>query len=147
LPESLLLRSIVYLYICKYDEMDKVLNLFSQIYKPVYKDIDKILSSVNRPDRYFVMINDMMRLLRKTERARSKNPPMPYVVAQKIIREPDFQNTFTYIKKLIEERRRMNSLPASWRSSSVGQYSRKVLATRLNKAKQKAGRIVRNHLL
>ncbi len=27
LPESLLLRSIVYLYICKYDEMDKVLNL------------------------------------------------------------------------------------------------------------------------
>lgn len=147
LPESLLLRSIVYLYICKYDEMDKVLNLFSQIYKPVFKDIDRILDSVNRPDRYFVMINDMMRLLRKTEQARSKNPPMPYVVAQKIIREPDFQNTFAYIKKLIEERRRMNSLPSSWRSSSVGQYSRKVLTTRLNKAKQKAGRIVRNHLL
>ena len=38
-PESLLLRSIIYLYICKYDEMEKVLQLFSEIYAPVLRDI------------------------------------------------------------------------------------------------------------
>ena len=58
LPESLLLRSIVYLYICKYDEMDKTLNLFGRIYKPVYHNIEQIITTVNSSDKYFTMMND-----------------------------------------------------------------------------------------
>lgn len=147
LPESLLLRSIVYLYICKYDEMDKVLNLFSRIYKPVYDQIDKILDNVNKADRYFTMINDMMRINKSGKDKSKMSMPMPYIVAQKITREADFQNTFQYIRKLIEERKRIEKLPPQWQASSVGNYAKKVLATRLVKAKQKAGKIVRNHLL
>jgi tetratricopeptide (TPR) repeat protein len=147
LPESLLLRSIVYLYICKYDEMDKVLNLFSRIYKPVYEQIDKILDNVNKADRYFTMINDMMRISKSGKDRAKMSMPMPYIVAQKITREADFQNVFQYIRKLIEERKRIEKLPAQWQASSVGNYAKKVLATRLAKARQKAGKIVRNHLL
>ncbi len=146
LPESLLLRSIVYLYICKYDEMDKVLNLFQRIYKPVYDQIDKLIDNVRYPERYFTMMNDMMRM-NKEGRRKNMSTPMPYLVAQKIAREPDFQNTFQYIRKLIEERKRIDTLPASWQNASIGNYAKKVLNTRLKKAKQKAGKIVRNHLL
>lgn len=147
LPESLLLRSIVYLYICKYDEMDKVLNLFSRIYKPVYDQIDKVLENVNKADRYFSMMNDMMRVMKKGKENVKQSLPLPYIVAQKITREADFQNTFQYIRRLIEERKRIEKLPPQWQSSSVGNYAKKVLATRLVKAKQKAGKIVRNHLM
>ncbi len=147
LPESLLLRSIVYLYICKYDEMDKVLNLFNRIYKPVYDQIDKVLDNVNKSDRYFTMINDMMRINKSGKSSDKMSMPMPYLVAQKITREADFQNTFQYIRKLIEEKKRIEKLPAQWQASSVGSYAKKVLNTRLVKAKQKAGKIVRNHLL
>ncbi|MGE4131075.1 MAG: tetratricopeptide repeat protein [Bdellovibrionales bacterium] len=147
LPESLLLRSIVYLYICKYEEMDKVLNLFSRVYKPVSEQIDKILDNVNSADRYFTMINDMMRIAKSDKDRKKMSLPMPYIVAQKITREPDFQSAFQYIRKLIVERKRIERLPAAWQSASVGQYSKKVLATRLAKAKQKVGRIVRAHLL
>jgi len=147
MPESLLLRSIVYLYICKYDEMDKVLNLFSYIYKPVYKQIDKTLDTVNQPEKYFTMMNDMMKISKKNVDPKKMSFPIPYIVAQKITREADFQNVFQYIRRLLEERRRVNSIPGGWGSSAVGLYSKKVLATRLTKAKQKAGKIVRNHLL
>ncbi len=147
MPESLLLRAIVYLYICKYDEMDKVLNLFSQIYKPVYKQINKTLESVDKPERYFVMMNDMMKKSKGDKNFEKQNLPIPYLVAQKITREADFQNVFQYIRRLIEEKKRIQSLPGGWASTPVGQYSKKVLNTRLAKAKQKAGKIVRNHLL
>lgn len=147
LPESLLLRSIVYLYICKYDEMDKVLNLFNRIYKPVYDQIDRVLDNVNKSDRYFTMINDMMRINKSGKSSDKMSMPLPYLVAQKITREADFQNTFQYIRKLIEEKKRIEKLPVQWQNSSVGSYAKKVLNTRLVKAKQKAGKIVRNHLL
>lgn len=147
LPESLLLRSIVYLYICKYDEMDKVLNLFGHIYKPVYRQIDKTLETVNQPERYFTMMNDMMKVAKKGGNNGKMSFPIPYIVAQKISREADFQNSFQYIRRLLEERRRINSIGGGWANSAVGLYAKKVLNTRLTKAKQKAGKIVRNHLL
>jgi hypothetical protein len=147
LPESLLLRSFVYLYICKYEEMDKVLNLFTKIYKPVYDQVDKLLENVNNADRYFTIMNDMMRVAKAGPERNRTSLPMPYLVAQKIVREADFQNTFQYIRKLVEEKKRIERLPASWQSASVGQYAKKVLNTRLVKAKQKAGKIVRAHLL
>jgi len=146
LPESLLLRSIVYLYICKYDEMDKTLNLFSLIYKPVYKSIDQILNSNTSPEKLFNMMNDMMRLVNK-EGASKMSTPLPYVVATKISREADFQNSFQYIRKLLQEKRRIQSLPNGWQNQPVGQYARKVLNTRLAKAKQRAGKVVRAHLM
>ena len=146
LPESLLLRAIVYLYICKYDEMDKILDLFSRTYKPVYKSIDKILATVNDDNRYFNMMNDMMRMAKSPSKFDRGNAPMPYLVAQKISREADFQNAYQYIRNLMEERRRIDSLPASWRNGPLGQYSKKVLNTRLAKAKTRAGKIARQHL-
>lgn len=147
LPESLLLRGIVYLYICKYDEMDKTLGLFSRIYKPVYKQIDKTLETVNKPERYFAIMNDIMKLNRKGGDFDKSNLAIPYLVAQKISREADFQNSFQYIRKLVEEKKHLKSMPGVWQASAVGRYSRKVLDTRLAKAKDRAGKIVRNHLL
>jgi tetratricopeptide (TPR) repeat protein len=147
LPESLLLRSIVYLYICKYDEMDKTLNLFGRIYKPVFKSVDNLLNTVNSSEKYFTMMNDILKLERKNDDLAKKNTQIPYIVAQKITREADFQNNMNYIRRLIEEKRRIASLSGGWQNQPIGQYARKVINTRLQKAKQKIGRIVHDHLI
>ena len=145
LPESLLLRSIVYLYICKFDEVEKVLDLFSKLYKPVYARVDRMLDYKGSPEIYF---NLMVQVMNKREKGEvSDTSPMPYVVAQKISQEGDFQNSYNYIRKLLEERRIYNAQPASWRAGNIGRYSKKVLETRIKKAKAKAGRQVRYHLL
>lgn len=145
LPESLLLRAIVYLYICKFDEIEKVLDLFSEIYKPVYKKVDSLLDTKSDPSVYFNMMVKMM--IQKKKGEDTKSEPIPYVVAQRISQEGGFQKSYEYIRKLLEERRLYNSLPASWRSDNIGRYAKRVLETRLAKAKAKAGRQVRNHLL
>jgi tetratricopeptide (TPR) repeat protein len=147
MPESLLLRAIVYLYICKYDEMDKVLNLFSQIYKPVYKQINTTLEGVEKPEKYFNMMNDMMKMTKAGKVPEKMSTPIPYLVAQKITREADFQNVFQYIRRLLEEKKRVTTMAGGWGNTPVGQYAKKVLNTRLAKAKQKAGKIIRNHML
>jgi len=38
-PESLQLRAIIYLFICRYDEMEKVLTLYDRVYKPAEKRV------------------------------------------------------------------------------------------------------------
>ena len=147
LPESLLLRAIVYLYICKYDEMDKTLNLFSLIYKPVYKQVETTLATVTSAEKYFILMNDMIRLQKSDKNLNRMSLPIPYVVAQKISREADFQKAFQYIRRLIEEKKRIQNLPGGWQNTPIGQYARKVINTRLIKAKQRAGKVVHNHLI
>lgn len=147
LPESLLLRSIVYLYICKYDEMDKVLGLFNKIYKPVFVKIDKMLDQRPKPATYF---NEVVRVIRdfklNGEDMDKGKYQIPFLVVRRILQEGDFQNSYNYIKKLLEERRRIKAMPAEWKSSAIGKYSNRVLRTRLIKARERAGRQIRTHL-
>ncbi|MCB0349878.1 MAG: tetratricopeptide repeat protein [Bdellovibrionales bacterium] len=148
IPESLLLRSIVYLYICKYDEMDKVLNLFNKIYKPVYKNVTEYLKSSKNSVQYF---NDVILTMQAAEKPgfdpSSSKFVVPYLITQKISKEGDFQRSFQYIKKLIAERNRVRRMPASWRNSGIGKYALKTLDTRILKARAKAGRQIRAHMI
>lgn len=146
-PESLLLRAIVYLYICKYDEMEKVLDLFARTYKPVYHQIDGALKRTRNPAGYF---NTIARILRDykldSEKTVRTNYLLPYMVAQRISREGDFQSSYNYIRKLVVERRRIAAQPAAWRGSSIGRYATHVINTRITKAKEHAGREIKRHL-
>lgn len=147
LPESLLLRAIVYLYICKYDEMEKVLNLYNRIYKPVYKGIDRVLETYQDPVRYF---NEVVRVIlaykKQGEDLDKASFDIPFLVVRRVLKEGDFQTSYNYIKKLLDEKRILQSMPPQWRASALGKYSQKVLDTRLLKARQRAGRQIRFHL-
>ena len=147
LPESLLLRAIVYLYICKYEEMNKVLNLFGKIYKPVFQQVSHQLEANPNPTRFFNMMNDIIRMSKKGDAVAKMSLPIPYVVAQKITREADFQSSFQYIRQLLAERQRVMSIGGGWAGSPVGRYAIKILNTRIAKAKERSGKIVRNHLI
>lgn len=148
LPESLLLRSIVYLYICQYDEMEKVLNLFNKIYRPVYKNMTSYLKTVSNPVQYF---NDMVMAMLAAERAgfdpSSSKFAIPYLVIQKISKEGDFQRAFQYIKQLVAERKRVRALSPEWRGSAIGKFSTATLDRRIQKARAKAGRQIRAHMI
>lgn len=147
LPESLLLRSIVYLYICKYDEMEKVLNLFTSLYKPVYKDIVQMLNSGSDPVVYF---NEVIRGMRdyklQGDEINTSKYRIPFLATSKIAKEGDFRHSFRYIKNLLTELRIIRSQPPKWQASAIGKYSTKVVKTRLLKARQRAGRQIKAHL-
>lgn len=149
LPESLILRSIVYLYICKYDETEKVLNLFSRMYKPAYQKIDAMLrdSSVKASDYFNVEQKILIDYKKDPQMTLARSYAIPYVVANRISHEADFQRSYVYARMLAQERSIVDRLPAAWRGSPLGQYARKVLDTRLSKAHQHAGRQIHAHMI
>ena len=48
---------------------------------------------------------------------------------------------------LIEEENKMKKMPSSWKSSSVGQSSMKLVDRRLRAAKKKSGILIKGHLI
>ncbi|MEZ4872179.1 MAG: tetratricopeptide repeat protein [Bdellovibrionales bacterium] len=145
-PESLLLRSIIYLYICKYDEMEKVLQLFSKVYGPVLQSIKNVQKTNLSMEQLFDQVIDAQDYIKGNKEVRAWSNMVPYIVAKRIYYEGDFQRMRNYIDKLMSEKSRLNKMPDDWRSSAIGKYSAKVLETRLSKAKSKAGRIAKAHI-
>ena len=148
LPESLLLRAIVYLYICKYTEMEKVLDLFNKIYKPVYSDVNNYLKVNHNPTEYFDSVVGVLRdYNKKGGKIDGNKYELPFQVMRRIIKEGDFQRSYGYIKELLRERKRIASMPDKWRKSAIGRYAKKVLITRILKARRKAGQQIRAHMI
>ena len=140
-PESLLLRSIIYLYICKHYEMEKVLDLFQRVYRPVYTQVRNITSARYSFKSYYQSL-----VLSADEQDKGRVIRYPVPVARRILREGDFSAAHHYITKLKEERDLIYSLPYSWRRSMVGKYSTKLIQKRLRNAQSKAGRQALAHL-
>jgi TolA-binding protein len=148
-PESLYLRALVYLYICRYDELEKVLDLFESIYKPVQRDIRTMLSAVKEPGAYYKEIakaSANFEALRSGAQNR-KNLQIPFIAARQILKEGDVRRSFGYLSKLEAEGRIIASMPASWRTSSIGKYAAKIVEKRAEATRNLLGRQVRRHLM
>lgn len=146
-PESLLLRAIVYLYICRYDEMDKVIELFERVYKPVYSNIRNMLRSVSEPVTYY---REVAKVSENFDSIRSgkfrRTMQIPFVVARHILKEGDVRRTFNYLGKLEEEKRRIESMPESWKGSGIGRYAKRVVEKRIEATQAFAGKQIRRHM-
>ncbi len=67
LPESLILRSIVYLYICKYEEVDKVLTTYDNTYSKVQKRLFSYLKEKRPTQEDLIQMNLMLADVEKGE--------------------------------------------------------------------------------
>jgi tetratricopeptide (TPR) repeat protein len=149
LPESILLRGIVYLYICKYDEMKKTLNLFEKIYQPVLTSLDSFTAQNTDNMAYFNEIEKVIKnfdTLKANQSARS-NYKIPFIVARNIIREGDFKRLDTYISKLRSEQAIISEMPTDWHRSAVGVYADQLVRNRITSTSKVAGSVVRAHML
>jgi hypothetical protein len=148
-PESLYLRALVYLYICRYDELAKVLDLFERVYKPVSRDILSMLQTVNEPMTYY---KEIAKTEANFDAIRSgamgrRNLQIPFIAGRQVLKEGDVRRSFNYLKKLDEERKRIEAMPASWKTSGIGRYAQKVVEKRIEASRILVGRQVRRHLI
>jgi tetratricopeptide (TPR) repeat protein len=144
IPESLLLRSIVYLYICKYDEMAKVLDLFVKTYGPIRTQIGEFLKLNKDPMIYYNEIESAYNI--KNNISSAGHPRLSLKIDFNILREGDVKRAFSYLKLLSAERAKLDSLP-SVSKSSVGAVGRKILANRFRNAKISVGEMVKSHMV
>lgn len=143
MPESLLLRAIVYLYICKYDEMEKVLGLFEKTYGPVRSNIGDFLKTTIDASSFYVEVEkaQMMKTTGKSATLR-----LPYLVLRSVLDQGDVKRSAQYIEKLKHERSRVES-NSTFRNSPLGLYALKILSNRSRNAKFAIGDMMKAHLL
>ena len=137
-PESLILRAYVYLYICKYHEMEKVLDLFNSSYLPSLKSVQRILKSRSG---FLSYLNHVL------QSASPLSSSVPAVVTSRIERHSEFQNIKSYLFKLRSEQARLRSMPYLWIESYVGRNTASILRLRTRAVKKKAAKLVRSILV
>jgi len=144
IPESLLLRAIVYLYICKYDEMEKVLSLFEKEYGPIRKQVTTFLRSTNDANAFFAEM-DKANQMRKNQEIRSKLR-IPFSVARHVLSQSDVKRNMSYLRRLSEEKQRVDENPG-FRQSPIGTYATKILNNRMKNTRLAIGDQAKAHLL
>ncbi len=149
IPESILLRGIVYLYICQYDEMEKTLDLFERIYKPVLLNLTNFLKAYNKPMTYYDEIasqQDNIDDLKKNASSRRKFR-VPFLVARHLMKEGDYSRVRSYIDQIRNEWKTIDTTSDNWKRSELGVYSKKILQGRMSSAKKVAGKYIRDHII
>ena len=145
-PESLLVRAMVYLFICRYDEMGKVLNLFDSVYRPVSSKVRRFSrASSNLFLDEILKADANKKAIRNKEKKRFTNR-LPNIVLNEILNKPNIRGNLKYIKALREETSKMSLLSTVWKSSGVGRYAKRVLDKRVRSTQNLIGRQARNHL-
>lgn len=144
IPESLLVRSIVYLYICKFDETEKTLGLFEKQYSPVKNQMERFLQN-KEPMTYFQEIEKAYYIRRDRKSASGQGLRLPYMISRSILDEGNIKRAFGYLKILNEEKSKIESKPSLQRSP-LGVYALRVLANRFKNSKIQTGELIKAHM-
>lgn len=145
-PESLLLRAIVYLYICRYDEMEKVLDLFDRIYKPVLANTTKMLE---RSEDSRIYWDEVKRTIdeRKDKKAKKSFKRLNDIVMSSILKQSLIRSNVHYYEMLSNESQLMSKMTPDWQQSAMGKFSKRIIERRRASTQDLVGKLTRNHLL
>lgn len=149
LPESVLLRGIVYLFLCRYKELEKTLALFEKLYQPVLDSLNQYTEQIDDEYTYFGDIEKVIlnfEVLRSNKKAR-QNFKIPFIIARDIINDGKFEHVHRYLTKLRAEDALIMKKEGKWRTSPLGAYARELLKERMDTTKKIAGSIIRARMI
>ena len=143
-PESLILRAILYLYICQYDEMERTLNFFEKVYFPVRQKLRKYMNTNPSPRNLYRDFDVVYQ--NNASYQNQGNLKVPYMVAKSVLREGDVKNGMSYITQVNTELRKVQSMPEHWQSSKLGRYAERLLTKRIKNAQLTVGQNIATHM-
>ena len=139
-PESLILRAYVYLYICKYYEMGKVLDFFNTVYIPILKNIKAQLKDRKE-------LNLAFQFSRKIKNKTGSSLSFTSIVRKRLDRQSAFQSVKTSLLNLRQEKSKLNAMPHHWITSPVGRNANAVVDIRIATMRKRTFKITRFTLL
>lgn len=148
IPETLLLRSIVYLYICQYREMEKTLDLYNKVYDDIHNRLKSYLQSRPSPEDYYKHLKETVSNYKSiaSDSKKKRGTKIPMLVALKIIDEGDVIASQNYINNLNVEKNKIKKMPSAWLKSEIGVASLKLVERRLAAANRKVGLQIKAHI-
>lgn len=145
-PESLLLRAIVYHYICRYDEMEKTLSIFGRVYGPVQRELNSLLGAEANPQNLYREIRKVDENFETIKRSGKRQLAIPFLVARQVLREGDVRRSLSYIRALEREKKKIEQAPPAWREARIGRYAMRVVDRRIDATQTTVGRLILRHI-
>lgn len=145
-PEAALLRAIVYLYICKVDEVNKIVDYYENTYEKMSKQLDSYLKS-NKSIRRDV--KEFLRLLIDLENPKSikkDSYAIPYVILRHLNRNSKVRSKSDYYTNIEAEIRNIDAIEG-WSGSTVGAVAKNSLKVRKKASLKRLGRALREELI
>ena len=146
-PEATLLRAIIYLYICKIDEVNKVVKVYEKTYGKVNKQLKSYLKRNKSPKNdianYLAMRGDLKRGL-ATKNA--NNYDIPYLILRHLNRSSKVRARAGYYFNLEKEISQIENMNP-WSTSTVASYAKATVQKRKRGSLIRLGRAIREELL
>lgn len=147
LPESLILRAIVYLYICKYEEIDKVLNTYNEVYGRLQSQIESYLKEKRPSKEDLNQMKAMLLDVQNAEEIPKTYSGIPSLALRHISRSASFKKSYKYLKFLYEEQN-LNSVQNDfWKRSALSKLIAKNLSQRIVLSEKYVAALIRDSLI
>lgn len=145
-PESLILKSIILLFVCRYEEMGSAISTFETNYTVAYRKILDFLNTRKNPVDYFNEVEAALVTLeniKKTGELKSETN-LPFMVMRTILEEHDVKGQVSYLKRLGAERKQLFKLFAN--SPAILSYGAQIIKGRRYSISRSIGQKVEKHL-
>lgn len=145
-PESLQLRSIIMLFICQIEEVEKSLTTFEKVYIPTYGILSTLNSISNPPEFYSKEINDVQKylLIAKNNDQIKYSGRIPLFLVRSAIDEAPLRNKLLYLKKIRAEQVLGSKIffEKTAENVSLKGYILRTLDLRIKNTEKKSGEIL-----
>ncbi|MEN0059565.1 MAG: tetratricopeptide repeat protein [Bdellovibrio sp.] len=138
-PESLILRTIILLFICQNNDAEKALATFHNNYASSYNVIADLNKSNRPPEFYAGQIESAQKYLAglKAGKPTSYSGQVPFFIVRALIDKAPLKNKLIYIDKIQEEKNLAQRLFASAADAPLRKYALKILNERQKKCPQR----------
>lgn len=145
-PEATLLRGIIYLYICKVDEVNKVVKVYEKTYGKIRTDLVSYLKSNRSPASDVKNYRNFFNDFRSGVKSEQGAYQIPYVLLRHLTRSSKVKMRSDYYYNLESELSKIASLEA-WSETRAARYAKTIINKRLRGSLKRLGVALRQELI
>lgn len=138
-PESLILRSIILLLICQYDELAKSLKSYEQNFFPAYSAISLWNAELRKSDEAYKEIELAQAQLKDPKLMSQYKGKLPFFMVRTLIQEPPLSTKLKYTRQVFLESQLFSKLFRDRKFQTLRKYGQKIYSNRLRYAKREVG--------
>ncbi|MEK2645815.1 CDC27 family protein [Bdellovibrio sp. BCCA] len=144
-PESLILRTIILIFVCQNDEAEKALENFQKNYTSAFSALSDLNKSTETPQFYFSQIEEAQKYLKDIKSGKRPNYKgrLPFFIVRSLLDVPPLKNKLDYIERIQEEKNRVLKIFSRPEDTTLRKYALKILDSRLANGSKSAGESLR----
>lgn len=142
-PESLLLRGVILLFICRFDETEKILENYKQTYLPAAKKVEDYLAQNPSPTKSFQALDKAYRGLQRVQRGLASIPKseVPFFLTRAFLDEHGIKRLIDYFDQVMGEGKTVNNTFTGKKNFELRKFAIDGLNARLQNTREKLGRM------